>query len=206
MQIVQCKLVDRLIVFFANRIVGELSAAGKLDTWPDRPGPMASRARQGISIPGQIARKLDNWPDMSPSRQSGCFGVGRGTQVDRSRSIGVGPGGQDRSSLCAGSGQERPEVRRGDQIRHQVAPRSDKRQRSYALLVREPSSRRFSKVDRGESSGVRRGAQVDRSWSFVPSRSAKADRSGPIEARLVELARRAGTRMVRIVSWVGIVG
>jgi hypothetical protein len=60
MQIVQCKLVDRLIVFFANRIVGELSAAGKLDTWPDRPGPMASRARQGSSIPGQIARKLDN--------------------------------------------------------------------------------------------------------------------------------------------------
>ena len=60
MQIVRCKLVDRLIVFFANRIVGELSAAGKLDTWPDRPGPMASRARQGSSIPGQIARKLDN--------------------------------------------------------------------------------------------------------------------------------------------------
>ena len=28
--------------FFANRIVGEPSAAGKLDTWPDRPGPMVS--------------------------------------------------------------------------------------------------------------------------------------------------------------------
>ena len=34
-------------------------------------------------------------------------------------------------------------MRRGDQNRHQVAPRSDKRQRSYALLVREPSSGRF---------------------------------------------------------------
>ena len=34
-------------------------------------------------------------------------------------------------------------MRRGDQIRHQVAPRSDKRQRSYALLVRELSSGRF---------------------------------------------------------------
>ena len=45
--------------------------------------------------------------------------------------------------MCAGSGQQRPEVRRGDQIRHQVAPRSDKRQRSYAQLVREPSSGRF---------------------------------------------------------------
>ena len=39
-----------------------------LASWPDRPGPMASRARQGSSIPGQIARKLDNYPDMSPSR------------------------------------------------------------------------------------------------------------------------------------------
>ena len=34
-------------------------------------------------------------------------------------------------------------MRRGNQNRHQVAPRSDKRQRSYALLVREPSSGRF---------------------------------------------------------------
>ena len=34
-------------------------------------------------------------------------------------------------------------MRRVDQIRHQVAPRSDKRQRSYTLLVREPSSGRF---------------------------------------------------------------
>ena len=34
-------------------------------------------------------------------------------------------------------------MRRGDQIRHQVAPRSNKRQRSYAQLVRERWSGRF---------------------------------------------------------------
>ena len=34
-------------------------------------------------------------------------------------------------------------MRRGDQNRHQVAPRSDKRQSSYALLVRELSMGRF---------------------------------------------------------------
>ena len=43
LQVLRCKLVDWLIVFFfANRIVGEPSAAGKLDTWPNRPGPMVS--------------------------------------------------------------------------------------------------------------------------------------------------------------------
>ena len=43
LQVLRCKLVDRLIVFFfANRIVGEPSAAGNLDTWPNRPGPMLS--------------------------------------------------------------------------------------------------------------------------------------------------------------------
>ena len=34
-------------------------------------------------------------------------------------------------------------MRRGDQNQHQVAPRSDKRQSSYALLVRELSMGRF---------------------------------------------------------------
>ena len=55
-----------------------------------------------------------------------------------------------------------------------------------------------SKVDRSRSFGVHRGAQVDRSWSFGVSRSAKVDRSGSIEARQVELARRAGTRVVQL--------
>ena len=55
-------------------------------------------------------------------------------------------------------------------------------------------SQNRSKVDRSGSFGVRRGAQVDRSWSFGVSRSAKVDRSGSIEARQVELARRAGAR------------
>ena len=84
--------------------------------------------------------------------QSGCFGIGRGTQVDRSGSIGVGPGGQDRSSLCAGSAQERPVVRRGYQNRHQVAPRSDKRLSSHAPLVRELSlGRCFDELGRFSS-------------------------------------------------------
>ena len=63
-----------------------------------------------------------------------------------------------------------------------------------------------SKVDRSRSYGVRRGAQVDRSWSFGVSRSAKVDRSGSIEARLVELARRAGTRRFQLRRPVGDVG
>ena len=71
--------------------------------------------------------------------QSGSLGVPPDAQVDRSGSIGVGPGGQDWSSSCAGSAQECPGVRRGDPNRHQVAPRSDKRQSLYALLVRELS-------------------------------------------------------------------
>ena len=87
MQIVRCKLIDRLIVFFANRIVGELSAAGKLDTWPDRPGPMASRARQGISKPGQIAGKLDNEPKSIKVK------VGVSESVEAPKSIEVGRSG-----------------------------------------------------------------------------------------------------------------
>ena len=67
-----------------------------------------------------------------------------------------------------------------------------------------------SKVDRSGSFGGRRGAQVDRSWSFGVSRSAKVDRSWSFgvsrSARLVELARRAGTRMVRSLSSVSDVG
>ena len=58
--------------------------------------------------------------------RSGSLGVPRDAQVDRSGSIGVGPGGKDWSSLRAGSAQERPGVRRGDQNRRQVVSRSDK--------------------------------------------------------------------------------
>ena len=252
MQIVRCKLVNRLIVFFANRIVGELSAAGKLDTWPDRPGPMASRARQGISIPGQIARKLDNWPDMSPSRSKWVFRSrsrhpSRSKSVDRGRSRwprsvelvrGQRPGASGvaprRPNSTPSRAQERqtPEVVRTARSRTIVGA-IFRRTGSIFGVVATPANppkyracqqkRRFgtsrcttscshdvtskndenrvqnrSKVDRSRSFGVHRGAQVDRSWSFGVSRSAKVDRSGSIEARQVELARRAGTRVRRI--------
>ena len=75
--------------------------------------------------------------------RSGSLGVPRDAQVDRSGSIGVGPGGKDWSSLRAGSAQERPGVRRGDQNRRQIVLRSDKRESSYATLVREPLLGRF---------------------------------------------------------------
>ena len=59
--------------------------------------------------------------------------------MNRSGSIGIRPGSQDRSSLRAGSAQERPGVRRSDQNRRQVMAGSDERNSSHAWLVREPS-------------------------------------------------------------------
>ena len=53
--------------------------------------------------------------------------VGRLGFLQTPKSIEVGrTGGQDWSSLRAGSAQERPEVRRGDQNQRQVVSRSDK--------------------------------------------------------------------------------
>ena len=172
-------------MFFANRIVGELSAAGKLDTWPDRSKNDENRV--------QNRSKVD---------RGRSFGVHRGAQVDRScpfvasRSAKVDRSGsieakpverahragtrvaQDRKvgrgTSCSGRRKETP-----------LEPESVEVSRSTTCCSQEVTSKNDenelqnrSKVDRGGSVGVRRGAQVDRSWSVGVSRSAKADRSG----------------------------
>ena len=57
---------------------------------------MASRARQGISIPGQIAGKLDNWPDLRPSRSKWVF-RSRSRHPSRSKSVDRGRSRRPRS-------------------------------------------------------------------------------------------------------------
>ena len=175
LQIVRCKLVDRLIVFIANRIVGELSAAGKLDTWPDRPAPMASRESR------------------AQERQTPEF-----VRPARPRTIVEAIFRRNGSIFGFVATLAIPPKYRACQQKRRCGTSRCTTSCSHDVTSKNNENRlqNRSKVDQSRSSGVRRGAQVDRSWSFEASRSAKVDRSRSIEPwqELDQPTRDQGTR------------